>query len=132
MITSNTRYAFGGKVGRIGTAVEREARTIEARVEIDNSDGRLKPGMFATVEIVVGRLDGVLVVPVSAIQREANTESVFVSIDADRFEKRIVTTGLKQEPSVQILEGLKEGELIVSEGGFIIKSEMMKGDLVED
>jgi multidrug efflux pump subunit AcrA (membrane-fusion protein) len=123
---------FEGKVGRIGTVVEREARTIEARIEVDNSDGRLKPGMFATVDIVVGRLDGVIVVPSSAIQREADTESVFVSIDADHFEKRIVKTGLKQQASVQILEGLKEGEQIVSEGGFIIKSEMMKGELEED
>jgi multidrug efflux pump subunit AcrA (membrane-fusion protein) len=124
--------AFGGKIGRIGTVVEREARTIEARIEVDNSDGRLKPGMFATVDIVVGRLDHVLVVPSSAIQREADTESVFVSVDADHFEKRTVRTGLKQELSVQILEGLKEGEPIVSEGGFIIKSEMMKGELEED
>ncbi len=123
---------FEGKVGRIGSVVEREARTIEARIEVDNSDGRLKPGMFATVDIVVGRLDGVLVVPFSAIQREADTESVFVSIDADRFEKRIVKTGLKQQASVQILEGLKEGDPIVSEGGFIIKSEMIKGELEED
>jgi multidrug efflux pump subunit AcrA (membrane-fusion protein) len=124
--------AFGGKIGRIGTVVEREARTIEARIEVDNSDGRLKPGMFATVDIVVGRVDGVLVVPFSAIQRDAETESVFVSIDADHFEKRTVKTGLKQELSVQILEGLKEGEPVVSEGGFIIKSEMMKGELEED
>lgn len=123
---------FEGKVGRIGTVVEREARTIEGRIEVDNSDGRLKPGMFATVEIVVGRLDGVLVVPFSAIQREADIESVFVSIDADHFEKRMVKTGLKQEASVQILEGLKEGDPIVSDGAFILKSEMMKGELEED
>jgi multidrug efflux pump subunit AcrA (membrane-fusion protein) len=123
---------FEGKVGRIGAVVEREARTIEARIEVDNSDGRLKPGMFATVEIVIGRLDRVLVVPFSAIQREADMESVFVSIDPNRFEKRVVKTGLKQEASVQILEGLREGEPIVSEGGFILKSEMMKGELEED
>jgi multidrug efflux pump subunit AcrA (membrane-fusion protein) len=123
---------FEGKVDRIGTTVEREARTIEVRIGVDNGDGRLKPGMFATVEIVVGQLDGALVVPVSAIQREGDTESVFVAVDVNRFEKRPVKTGLKQPPRVQILEGLKAGEQIVSDGGFILKSEMMKGELGED
>jgi len=44
----------------------------------------------------------------------------------------LVKTGLKQAPRVQVLDGLKQGELVVSEGGFILKSEMMKGELGED
>ena len=123
---------FQGKIERIGTVVEREARTVEARVQVDNSDGRLKPGMFATVEIVVGSLDHVLVTPVSAIQKEGDTESVFVALGEGRFGKRVVKTGLKQAPRVQVLDGLKQGELVVSEGAFILKSEMMKGELGED
>ncbi len=124
--------SFEGKVARIGSAVEREARTIEARIEVDNRDGRLKPGMFATVEIVVGTLDGARVVPASAIQREGEKESVFVAHPDGRFEKRPVRTGLKQPPRIQIVEGLEEREMVVSEGGFILKSEMMKGELGED
>ena len=123
---------FAGDVDRVGTTVEREARTVEARIQVDNSDGKLKAGMFATVEVVVGSLDSVLVVPVSAIQREADLESVFVVLGDGRFEKRIVKTGLKQPPRVEITDGLKEGEMVVSEGGFILKSEMMKGELGED
>ena len=123
---------FAGKISRIGTVVEREARTVEARIQFDNSDGKLKAGMFATVEIAVGSLDKVLVVPVSAIQREADIESVFVALGNGRFEKRIVKTGLKQLSRVEATAGLKEGENVVSEGGFILKSEMMKGELGED
>jgi cobalt-zinc-cadmium efflux system membrane fusion protein len=73
-----------------------------------------------------------LVVPVSAIQREADIESVFVALGNGRFEKRIVKTGLKQLSRVEATDGLKEGENVVSEGGFILKSEMMKGELGED
>ena len=60
---------FRGKVVRIGNVVETESRTVEARIEVNNSDGRLKPGMFADVEIVTTVLQDVMVIPG---QRAAN------------------------------------------------------------
>lgn len=123
---------FHGKVILIGNQVESGSRTIEVRIAVDNADGRLKPGMFADVEIVTTILDNVLLIPDSALQTDGEEQIVFVALDGNKFEKRIVKLGLEQSGRVQILEGVKAGENIVTEGSFILKSEMLKGQLGEE
>lgn len=123
---------FHGKVVLIGNQVESGSRTLEVRIAVDNRDGRLKAGMFADIEIVTTVLDHVLLVPDSALQTDGDDQIVFVALDGNRFEKRVVTLGLEQAGSVQILGGVKAGEKIVTEGSFILKSEMLKGQLGEE
>jgi len=123
---------FHGKVILIGNQVESGSRTIEVRIAVDNADGRLKPGMFADVEIVTTILDNVLLIPDSALQTDGEEQIVFVALDGNKFEKRIVKLGLEQAGRVQILDGVKAGENIVTEGSFILKSEMLKGQLGEE
>lgn len=123
---------FHGKVILIGNQVESGSRTIEVRIAVDNADGRLKPGMFADVEIVTTVLDNVLLIPDSALQTDGEEQVVFVALDGNKFEKRTVKLGLEQSGRVQILEGVKAGENIVTEGSFILKSEMLKGQLGEE
>ena len=57
---------------------------------------------------------------------------VFVARDENIFQKRVVKLGMEQKGHAQLLEGLKVGEKIVTEGGFILKSEMLKGELEEE
>ena len=57
---------------------------------------------------------------------------VFVALNSTKFEKRPVKTGLEQHGRVQVLEGLKEGEKVVTDGSFILKSEMLKDELGEE
>lgn len=123
---------FHGKVVLIGNQVEAGSRTIEVRIAVDNADGRLKPGMFADVEIVTTILDNVLLIPDSALQTDGEEQIVFVALDGNKFEKRIVKLGLEQAGRVQILSGVKAGEKVVTEGSFILKSEMLKGQLGEE
>jgi len=123
---------FHGKVTLIGNQVESGSRTIEVRIGVDNAEGRLKPGMFADVEIVTTILDNVLLIPDSALQTDGDDQIVFVALDGNKFEKRTVKLGLEQSGRVQILEGVKAGENIVTEGSFILKSEMLKGQLGEE
>ena len=123
---------FHGKVVRIGNQVEIESRTLEVRIETENKDGRLKPGMFADVEITTGAIRDVLVIPDSAIQSDGEDQIVFVALDANHFEKRVVTLGRKQGGAVQVLEGVKAGEKVVTEGSFILKSEMLKGEMADE
>lgn len=123
---------FHGKVILIGNQVESGSRTIEVRIGVDNADGRLKPGMFADVEIVTTILDNVLLIPDSALQTDGDDQIVFVALDGNKFEKRVVKLGLEQSGRVQILDGVKAGENIVTEGSFILKSEMLKGQLGEE
>jgi len=123
---------FHGKVVLIGNQVEAGSRTIEVRIAVDNADGRLKPGMFADVEITTTILDNVLLIPDSALQTDGEEQIVFVALDGNKFEKRMVKLGLEQAGRVQILSGVKAGENIVTEGSFILKSEMLKGQLGEE
>src|SRR5438874_4081509 len=64
---------FHGKVVRIANEVEKESRTLEVRIETDNGDGRLKPGMFADVEITTDVLQNVLIIPDAAPDRRRST-----------------------------------------------------------
>ena len=123
---------FHGKVVLIGNQVEAGSRTVEVRIAVDNADGRLKPGMFADVEIITTILDSVLLIPDAALETDGEEQIVFVALDSNKFEKRIVKLGLEQSGRVQILSGVKAGENIVTDGSFILKSEMLKGQLGED
>ena len=123
---------FRGKVILVGNQVETGSRTLEVRIAVDNADGRLKPGMFADVEITTTILENVLLIPDDALQTDGDEQIVFVALDGNKFEKRTVKLGLEQTGRVQILSGVKAGEKVVTEGSFILKSEMLKGQLGED
>jgi multidrug efflux pump subunit AcrA (membrane-fusion protein) len=123
---------FHGKLVRIGNEVEAASRTLEVRIEVTNPDGRLKPGMFADVEITTTVLHDVLAIPDTALQTDEDKQIVFVALDGNKFEKRVVKLGMEQKGRVQVLEGLKAGENVVTEGSFILKSEMLKGELGEE
>jgi multidrug efflux pump subunit AcrA (membrane-fusion protein) len=123
---------FHGQVVLIGNQVEVGSRTVEVRIAVDNADGRLKPGMFADVEIITTILDNVLLLPDGALQTDGENQIIFVALDGKKFEKRTVKLGLEQSGRVQILSGVKAGENVVTEGSFILKSEMLKGQLGEE
>lgn len=123
---------FHGKIVLVGNRVESQSRTLEIRIAVDNHDGRLKPGMFADVEIATTAVQDALAISDEALQTLEETQIVFVATGDTRFEKRVVTLGLEQRGRAQILEGVKEGERVVTEGSFILKSELLKGQLGEE
>ena len=123
---------FHGKVVRLGNQVEADSRTLEVRIETNNADGRLKAGMFADVEITTTIMKDVLVIPDTALQSDGDNQVVFIALGDDKFEKRVVTLGMEQRGRVQVLDGVKAGEQIVTEGSFILKSELLKGELGEE
>jgi cobalt-zinc-cadmium efflux system membrane fusion protein len=124
--------SFQGKVVLLGNRVETESRTLEIRIAVSNLDGRLKPGMFADVEIATTALQDILVISDGALQKMDDDQVVFVALSETRFEKRIIKTGLEQHGRVQVIEGIKVGERVVTEGSFILKSELLKGELGEE
>jgi cobalt-zinc-cadmium efflux system membrane fusion protein len=88
--------------------------------------------MFADVEITTTVVHDVLAIPDTALQTDEDKQIVFVALDGNTFEKRVVKLGMEQKGRVQVLEGLKAGENVVTEGSFILKSEMLKGELGEE
>lgn len=118
---------FRGGVVYLGNLVNPNTRTVEARVEIPNPDGRLRPGMFARATIVSSMSKGkkVLVVPQDAIQHIEEQPVAFVEEQPGTYEKRTVTLGSEDEPYVEILNGLTEGERVVTKGSFYLKAIML-------
>lgn len=123
---------FHGNVTLTANQVEAKTRTLEARIVTENADGRLKPGMFADVAITTTVLTNVLIIPDSALQTDGDQQVVFVSLGNGNFEKRIVKLGEEQQGNVQILAGLTAGEKVVTDGSFILKSEMLKSEFGEE
>ena len=124
--------SFHGKVVRLGNKVEDLSRTVEARIDVNNADGRLKPGMFADVEIVSTVTKDVLVISAGALQSMEEGQIAFVELAEGKYERRVVKLGAEQHGRVQVLEGLKAGEKVVVAGSFILKSEMLKSELADE
>lgn len=114
---------FPGKVVFIQPTVEEATRTIQVRVELPNPDGSLKPAMFADIEIEHDMGEGLLV-PMSAVIRTGRREIAFRAGSGNRFvpvEVRI--DAVKFGDRFQVLEGLAEGDRVVTSANFLIDSE---------
>lgn len=121
---------FAGKVAYIGNVVDPQTRTVPLRVEVPNPRARLKPGMFATAEVVTGTSSTeAIMIPSSAIQKIEGKPSVFVQGKDGSFAKRELDLGREFGNSVEVKAGLKEGEQVVVTGAFTLKSELLKEGL---
>ncbi len=114
---------FQGKVTFIYPMMNERSRTNRVRLEFDNREGLLKPGLFADVRLQAGAREGVLVIPIEAVVRSGEREQVFVVRAPGKFEPREVRLGVESEGWVEVLEGLSEGEEIVTSAQFLIDSE---------
>ena len=117
---------FSGTVTFIADVVNPKTRRITVRSTVPNSDGRLKPDMFATVSLGEGEPRDVVVVPQAAIQTIDGRPSVFVAEGTGRFAPKPVTLGAEQDGLVEIGSGLDSGQRIAVSGSFVLKSELLK------
>ena len=99
--------------GRISPSVDQQARTLKIEAMADNPAGVLKPGFFARVTIQTDRKDRVLVVPSAALFNFSGLEKLFV-IENGKVAERIVRSGTRLDDQVEIVEGLKEGEVVAA------------------
>ncbi|MGH7586267.1 MAG: efflux RND transporter periplasmic adaptor subunit [Gemmatimonadales bacterium] len=133
--TSTGDRVFKGHVASVGAVVERESRTVELQVRLPNPDGLLRPGMFATARLagVAARGDsGVTVIPEAAVQRDDEASIVFVPAGPGRFVRRVVTLGAPSDSGwVTVTAGVAVGDSVVTTGGFVLKSELRRGELGE-
>jgi membrane fusion protein (multidrug efflux system) len=106
---------FVGTISRISPTVDPQTGTFRARVEVPDASRRLKPGMFARVNIVYERRQDALQLPRSAILDADGTQSVFVVADG-KAEQRSIRTGLSNGGWIEVLEGLQGTEQVVTVG----------------
>ena len=123
---------FLGRLDFIARTVDEETRTTRARIVAPNTDERLLPGMFANVEIAVGDRTPVLAIPRSAVQRDGAARICFVEEAPGHYERREVELGEAGPVYLEIRAGLKEGERVVTQGAFVLKSEVGKGAFGDD
>ena len=114
---------FRGHLAFIYPYAEAKTRTIKVRLEFDNPDLLLRPDMFAEVTIYASKQINTIVIPFEAVIRSGTRDKVLVVRSPGKFEPRSITTGLSSDGKVSVLEGLIEGEEIVTSSQFLIDSE---------
>lgn len=112
-----------GAVSFIQPTLDAKTRTVRVRLEFDNSDLLLKPGMFANVVLQVDSRPAAIVVPTEAIVRSGSREQLFVARGNGKFEPRDVLLGISAAGYTQVLDGVNSGEQVVTSSQFLIDSE---------
>lgn len=119
---------FHGQIHYIGDVVNSDTRTITVRTKVDNTDGRLKPGMFADITILTDHKESAVIVPREAILDDGGRKIVFIR-DKDHYALRAVETGAGYNGDIEIVKGLSIGEIVVVEGNFQLKSRLQQDSI---
>jgi hypothetical protein len=123
---------FRGRVTYIYPNVDEKTRTARVRMEFHNPGYFLKPGMFATVQVLSELAPSVLLVPNMAILRSGEKNTVFVALQGGTFEPRTVALGPQAENNTyQVINGLSEGDRIVTSGQFLLDSESQLREAIQ-
>jgi Cu(I)/Ag(I) efflux system membrane fusion protein len=114
---------YNAKVDYIYPTITPETRTGKVRLVVDNKDGSLKPAGYATVNFASTSITEMLAVPSEAILRSTIGEHIIMALGDGKFQSRIVKIGASSGGKTEILEGLNEGETVVTSAQFLIDSE---------
>ena len=107
---------FAGEVVAIDPVVDPGSRSARLRAQIPNPDGRLKPGQFAKVQLDTGTDNAqALLVPEQALMQDGDTRFVYTVVDG-KASKAVVRTGARVPGMVQVVEGLKAGDVVITAG----------------
>ncbi len=113
---------FEGKITYVGDIVDQVTRAIRTRIEIDNPNNLLRPGMFAQVEVRT-QAPGAVEVPTSAVLARRDQFFVFIQQTDGSYKQREVKLGEQQGSHVMLLDGVKNGDLVVTQGAILLDAE---------
>jgi len=119
-----------GRIVFLQPTVSSETRTVRVRVELDNANGALKPGMYATIRIRASGGGPVLHVPRSAILSTGRRDLVFVQRADGVLEPRDIVRGLATDDRVEVKSGVRMGETVVASATFLIDAESNLGSML--
>lgn len=114
-----------GRIIFVSPLLDKDTRTARVVAELDNRDGRWRPGSFVTASIAVDQRDVQVVAPMSAVQTIDGRKAAFVRTK-DGFEKRDVVLGQRDGKNVEIVSGLSAGETVAVSNTFSLKAELAK------
>lgn len=119
---------FNGRLIYLNSVMDKETRTVKARIEVPNQDGRLKPEMFATATIYTAFNEKALLVPEEAVLLVQGQPTLFVA-EKDGFEPRPVEVGERGQGRVVIKSGVSAGESVVMSGAYALKARLLKSQI---
>jgi cobalt-zinc-cadmium efflux system membrane fusion protein len=114
---------FTATVSYISQVVDEKTRTVRVRCLLPNTDGRLLPAMYAAIDVQSDPDDKAIIVPLTALFTEGDSDWLFVAIGDAHYQKRPVKAGLRLKDKSIILEGLKAGERLVVDGALLLRTE---------
>src|SRR5262249_11016283 len=117
-----------GTIVFISPLLDKDTRSARVVAEIENGAGIWRPGSFVTAAIAVDEQAAQVVVPSSAVQSVGSDKIVFVRTD-DGFAKRAIVVGRNDSRSTEIVSGLQDGETVAAANAFLLKAELLKGQL---
>ncbi|MEI7835443.1 MAG: efflux RND transporter periplasmic adaptor subunit, partial [Planctomycetota bacterium] len=121
--------AFPGVVDLLDSAVNETTRTVKVRVQVKNEQGKLRPGMFAAVEIPLTEGKKVALVPRQAVLSDEGQTFAFVHWKDDLWLRRDVVLGKSKGEMMEIVSGLSVGDKVVAGGGFLFKSDILRAKM---
>jgi cobalt-zinc-cadmium efflux system membrane fusion protein len=122
---------FSATVFYTGDIVDESTRTVSLRASAENAAGKLKPGLFVTVEMAKNSASPVVQVPADSLQEHEGQTFVFVQHNEQQFERRNVVVGRRNARMVEIVSGVRPGEPIAVAGCFALKSQLLAELLAE-
>jgi cobalt-zinc-cadmium efflux system membrane fusion protein len=120
---------FTGHIATISPAVDPQTRTAQARVPLDNADGRLRANLYGTAVIEGLTSQAAVVVPAAAVQQAGSAHLVFVQQQVDTYTARRVRVLARQGDRVRVAGGVQAGDSVVTTGSFLLKTETLKDSI---
>lgn len=117
---------FTGTVTWVSQVLDERTRTLAVRIELQNPEKLLRPGSFARVVLRLPVQASAVSVPPTAIQRQNTEQIVFIDAGGGVYKRRVVKTNAQTPNETEVVEGLAPGERVVTDGSFILKSELEK------
>lgn len=117
---------FEGRVGTINAALDPATNTAPARIEIANPDDLLRANMYVSVTIAanLGRTD--VTIPAAAVQETAQGTIAFVRTGPTTFERRLIKLGVRRSDWVEVEDGVRAGDTVVTKGSFALKAILLR------
>ena len=129
IVSAYPSETFEGQVGYIGAVLSKDTRTVAARIEVENTERRLKPGMYAVATIeVAGEKREAIALPDSAIVLMDGQPTVFV-FEQGAYEMRLVEPGERVGKRTVLKSGISPGEQVVTAGAYALKARKLKSQL---
>jgi membrane fusion protein, heavy metal efflux system len=120
---------FPARVAYVGHEIDEKTRTAPVRIEFENQDDLFRPGQFVTATLVGDgsrTVQEVLAVPRKAVMTVEGKPLLFVAEPDGTFSRRAVELGVSGGGKVEVRSGVKEGERVATDGGFLLKSELLR------